>query len=47
MKCGMCQKVHNHKFECDEIKALRTFCGDDEYQKKIQAKKDRKRKDYA
>lgn len=42
MKCGQCQKVHNYRFECDEIKSLRTFVGDDEYQKVLISKKRRK-----
>ena len=47
MKCSHCQKVHHPRFECDEIKALRTFVGDDDYQAKLKAKKDRKRRSYA
>jgi len=43
MKCAHCQKTHNPRFECDEIKGLRTFVGDDEYQKKMALKKERKR----
>ena len=43
MKCPHCQKVHNNRFECPEIKALRTFVGDDEYQVKLAQKKRRKR----
>jgi len=43
MKCPFCQKVHNHKFECQPIKEYRTFVGDDEYQAKMRTKKERKR----
>jgi len=41
-KCAHCQKVHyDDKWgECDQIKALRTFCGDDEYQEYLQQKKE-------
>ncbi len=39
MKCAHCQKVHNHRYECDEIKELRTFVGDDAHQAKLSKKK--------
>lgn len=44
VKCGHCQKVHHPKTECAEIKALRTFVGDDEYQIKLKVKLDRKKR---
>jgi hypothetical protein len=43
MKCAHCQKVHNNRFECPEIKSLRTFVGDDKHQAKLERKKRTKR----
>ena len=41
-KCAHCQKLHwdNEWNECPEIKALRTFVGDDEYQLKLKQQKE-------
>ncbi len=43
MKCAHCQKVHNNRFECEDIKALRKFVGDDKYQAKLERKRRTKR----
>ena len=43
IKCAHCQEVHHRKFECAEIKALKTFAGHDQWQRQ-QDKKDARRK---
>ena len=42
MKCPHCQQVHNHRFECGPIKELKTFVGDDEYQRMLSIKRSKK-----
>jgi len=44
VKCSHCQKVHHYKFECEEIKALKTFCGHDEWARKMERKVQRRKK---
>ncbi len=43
IKCAHCQQVHYERFNCEEIRKLRTFVGDDQYQDKMRKKRERKR----